>query len=85
MLPEAPSSGANDVLSKKTSRSSTSVASNAFKTVGKKLKFTNNISGLQFNPGLVNLGNSCYLNSTLQGVSVHTIDFQALTSHDPHS
>lgn len=52
----------------KSNKSNSSVVPIALKNVGRKLK-PNNTFGFQFNPGLINLGNSCYLNSTMQGVS----------------
>jgi hypothetical protein len=42
---------------------------NALINMGKKLLSSTLSQGEALNPGLVNLGNSCYFNSTLQGVS----------------
>lgn len=42
---------------------------NALINMSKKLLNSTSSQGEALNPGLVNLGNSCYFNSTLQGVS----------------
>lgn len=41
---------------------------NAFINMSKKLLSSTSSQVEALNPGLVNLGNSCYFNSTLQGV-----------------
>jgi len=41
---------------------------NAFINMSKKLLSSTSSQVETLNPGLVNLGNSCYFNSTLQGV-----------------